>query len=226
VMFNNGILAGDNDGGCIIIGGNGTALVEDNVISGNICFQTVFPTSRFDQFRIISTGSANCTDCTVTGNWVYGSSADVLEVVSPLTGLVESGNTFIGTPGTGAAALFPNSTFHASLPASDVAMIKWNPLNAAKGVAVLVDGTGNGTVAINPTCTGNVHLREMMNYTGSVVATVPCNTSTAVTMSYAGGLLPIVGTLTNAPVHTGSTVRVFDLTVSAATGKRLPFRRP
>jgi hypothetical protein len=214
VMFNNGILAGDNDGGCIIVGGNGTALVEDNVISNNICFQTVFPTVRFDQFRIISTGSANCTDCTVSNNWVYGPSADVLEVVAPLTGLTETGNTFIGNPGDGAAALFPNSTFHASLPAADVAMVKWNPLNTDKGVAVLADGTGNGTVNLNPgPCTGSVELREMMNYTGPVLATVPCNASTAVTMAYAGDLLPIVGSLTRAPVHTGSTVRVFDLTV-------------
>jgi hypothetical protein len=221
VLFNCGITAQNNDTGPIIIGGHGSAQVDTNVITGNIGIQTVYPASlgaRFDGFRVTTNG---CTNCTVTSNYFYllpTTKGDVLEAAGTMLGTtIESGNRFIGVASTGSAASFPNSTITAT-ETQDQVLFRINPYDTTKAMLVLVDGDGNGSVTVNlPGCTGAAQLRDMMNYSVTdAEAILTCGVASNVTMAYSGDILPYVGTPYNAPVHTGNTVRVFDVIITSA----------
>lgn len=219
VGWNHGQPATDADGSSLLIGGIGTAAVEDVEVTGNVMFST-YANTRQNLLRFYDptdSASAKCSGCTVSNNYIRALASgggNALQLPYTMTGLTETGNVFVGPTANGSAAgQFPNSTFLASENTDRVYEYSLD----SRRVVVLVDGDGSGAVNYTPTCAGTLPLRDAMSaVTAGVEHTLPCGSASSVTMTYSGTVQPIVGNAPNAPTHPGSAIRVLIGYVEAA----------
>lgn len=219
VSMQMGSLAYDASSWALLVGGIGTAVVDDLAITSNILGNWISGYSRNDSFRFYQN---LLTNGTITGNYVYTLSSgagETLNLVGTLTGLTESGNRWVGPTEDGSAAgQFPSSTFVSS-ETTEIVTERWGVSHPETGYLTIVNGTGAATVNYTPTCSnGTVTLYEMMNFlTGSAQHVFNCDSSPhAVTMAYGGTVMQ--PTNSSRPlVHTGSGFRVFRLVYTATS---------